>query len=103
MLIHLKVEFTGLDWIGPLFAKIHWKLDTIMATIDEVLADVQQESTLDDSIITLLQNIKAQLDALLAGNLPPEVQAKVDEIFAQVEANKQKVADAITANTPPAP
>lgn len=74
-----------------------------MATLDQVLQDVTDESTLDDSIITLLTGIKAQLDAVLAGGLTPEVQAKVDAIFTAAEANKAKVAAAIAANTPAAP
>lgn len=72
-------------------------------TLDDVLKDVTDESTLDDSIIALLTGIKAQLDAVLAGGLTPALQAKVDQIFAQAEANKAKVAAAITANTPAAP
>lgn len=72
-------------------------------TLDDVLKDVNDESTLDDSIITLLQGIKAQLDSVLAGGLTPAQQAKVDAIFSGLEANKAKVAAAITANTPAAP
>ncbi len=68
-------------------------------TLDQVLQSVTDESTLDDSIIALLQGIKAQLDAVLAGGLSPENQAKVDAIFAAAEANKAKVSAAVTANT----
>jgi hypothetical protein len=75
----------------------------IMATLDDVLSGVNDESTVDDSIIALLGNIKTQLDNVLAGGLPPDQQAKVDQIFATVSANKSKVADAVTANTPSAP
>jgi len=74
-----------------------------MATIDQVLQDVTDESTLEDSIITLLQAIKAQLDAALANTtIPKDVQDKIDAVFTQLEANKVKVAAAITANTPQA-
>jgi hypothetical protein len=76
-------------------------------TLDEVLADVTEESTVIDSLATLTAGIKTQLDAALKGALTLEQQAKVDAIFAAVEANKKKVADAITANTtvvtPPTP
>lgn len=64
-----------------------------MATIDDILAGVEEESTLDDSIITLLQNLKAAVDAAKGD------QAKIDAAFAAITANKQKVSDAITANT----
>lgn len=94
-------ETAWLAVISRKLTKIERKLKNMAHTIDEVLTGVQEESTVDDSIITLLQNIKKQLDDLLAGNLPPETQAKVDAIFDQVQANKTKVADAVTANTPP--
>lgn len=76
------------------------KLEVMMPTLDEVLADVQAESTQIDSLATLTAGIKQQLIDALAGTvLPPEVQAKVDAVWAGVEANKAKVVDAINANT----
>lgn len=75
----------------------------IMATLDELMQDVTDEGTVEDGLVTLTEGIKAQLDAFLAGQLTPEVQAKVDAVFAGVEANKAKVSAAITANTPAAP
>lgn len=69
----------------------------IMATLDDVLTEVAEESTVDDSIVALLENIKAQLDAA-GGN-----QAKIDQIFAGLQANKAKLAAALLAGTPSAP
>lgn len=74
-----------------------------MATLDEVLADVTDESTKIDSLSTLVAGIKAQLDAALSGQIDPTTQAKVDAIFAGVEANKAKVQAALDANTPATP
>lgn len=71
-------------------------------TLDDLVSDVQSESTVDDSIVALTTSIKAQLDALLAGQLSPDQQAKVDQVFSTIEANKAKVAAAVTANTPAA-
>lgn len=74
---------------------------SIMATLDQVLASVTENETVGDSIVTLLNSIKTRLDEALSGtNLPPAVQAKVDAIFASSERDKQKLADAIVANTP---
>ncbi len=70
--------------------------DKLMATAAEILADVQDESTVDDSIITLLTNIKAMLDA--AGTDP----AALDQVKALIDANKAKIAAAVVANTPAA-
>lgn len=73
------------------------------ASLDQLLQAVQDESTVEDSIISLLTSIKAQLDAALSAELTPAAQAKVDAIFAALEANKTKLSDAVTANTPAAP
>lgn len=73
------------------------------ATLDQILQDTTDESTVIDSLVTLTAGIKAQLDAVLAGALTPEQQAKVDAIFSAVESNKAKVAQAITDNTPATP
>lgn len=81
--------------------RIERKITIMSATLDQVLQDTTDESTLEDSIITLLGGIKSQLDAITAGALPAATQAKVDKIFANLESNKAKVAAAITANTPP--
>jgi hypothetical protein len=89
-----------LDFIIRRLDDFHRKeVKRIMATLDEVLADVQAEKTVDDSLIALTSSIKDQLDKILAGGLTPDQQAKVDAIFAGIEANKKAVADAVVANT----
>ena len=72
----------------------------IMASLDETLAAVTAESTVDDSIIALLNGLAAQIKA---GGLSAADQAKVDAIFNQATANSAKVTAAVTANTPPTP
>lgn len=72
-------------------------------TLDQLLQEVQDSSTVEDSIISLLTNIKTQLDAALSAELTPAAQAKVDAIFAALEANQAKLSDAMLANTPAAP
>ena len=87
-----------LDRMELLLIAILKKENEIMATLDEVLAKVTQESGSIDSLIALMEGIKQQLaDALSGATLPPEVQAKVDAVFAGVEANINKVVAAIEA------
>lgn len=90
------------DSLSRVVGKLKAGEDLTMKTLDEVLAAVKEEGTQQGSLITLTSGIKAQLDAVLAGQLPPAAQAKVDAIFAQVDADKAKVVDAINANTPAA-
>ncbi len=67
-----------------------------MATLDQILDDVNAEPTQIDSLSALIAGLKQQLaDALSGVTLPTAVQAKVDSIFNQAEANKQKLVDAI--------
>lgn len=73
-------------------------------TLDQILQDVTDESTVIDSISTLIDGLRQQLaDALSGTTLPPAVQAKIDAVFAQAETNKTKLANALVVNTPAAP
>ena len=76
--------------------------EKIMANLDQVLADVAEESTKLDSLAAFIAGLKQQIaDALSGATLPPAVQAKVDAVFAGVEANKAKVQEALDANVTP--
>ena len=75
--------------------------ESFMATLQQILDEVKAESTAVDSLIKLTDGLKQQLtDALAQGQLD---QTKIDEIFGEVNAEKQKVVDALAANVPPAP
>lgn len=74
----------------------------IMASLDEVLTAVQAQSTVEDSILALVDGLKTQLaDALANSGITPEAQAKIDEIMADVSANTAKLSAAITATPAP--
>lgn len=79
--------------------ELNFKVNIIMATLQDILADVQSESALDDSIVTLLTNISQQLKTAQATQDPAALQSVID----QIDANKKKISDAVTANTPAAP
>lgn len=74
------------------------KLEKIMATLDDVLKDVTDETTAIASISTLIQGLR---DQITAAGLSPADQAKVDAIFATAESNKAGMAAALAANVPP--
>jgi len=94
----------ALDRILSKLDRILRNQEAIMATLDETLAAVEAETTADDSIIALLEGLKAQLDEALSGaTLPPAVQAKVNAVFSTATNNVAKVTAAVAANTPPAP
>ena len=67
-----------------------------MATLDDIVADVATETTVDASIVTLCTNIAAQLKA--AG----QDQAKLDALHAALTGNISTIKAAVVANTPAA-
>jgi hypothetical protein len=91
------------EWLDSEFRKINKKLDILiiqerneMATLDDLTAEVAAQTTVNQSAITLLQGLKAKLDA--AGTDPAKLQAIKDSLT----ANDQALAQAVTANTPAA-
>jgi len=102
--IELSPEVRGrLDALSRKLDHILVNQETIMATLDQVLTDVTDESTRLDSISALIDGLKQQVaDALAGTTLPPATQAKVDAIFAAAETNKAKIDKALNAGVPPA-
>jgi len=88
-----------LDRILAALASITTKENTIMATLKDIQDDVASETTVVDSVVTLLESLSAQLTAAIAANDPVALQGIVDNIT----ANKTKLASAVAQNTPAAP
>jgi hypothetical protein len=70
-------------------------------TLDELLAKVEQDSSVDDSIITLVTGVSQQLKDLQA-TIDPEAATKLQAISDALDANIAKVQAAVVANTPAA-
>lgn len=69
-----------------------------MATIQELTAAVDRNTSVDDSVLVLLEGIVQQLKDAQASNDPAAIQTLIDRL----DANTQKMADAVTAHTPQA-
>ena len=78
--------------------QINSKLNTIMAALDDLKAQVARSITVEQSAITLIQGLKAKLDAAIAANDP---QALAD-LSSQLDSEANALSAAITANTPAA-
>jgi hypothetical protein len=74
------------------------KEQSIMTVVDDLVAAVAAEKTVEDSAVKLLQQLVADLQTANAIS-PADVQKVIDS----VKANTQALADAVTANTPAAP
>jgi hypothetical protein len=86
--------------------RIEAKLDLLiatetktMATLADIAAAVTAQTTVVGSVVTLLQQLSAELKAAIANSADPAaLQALVDSI----NANATTLANAVTANTPAA-
>lgn len=70
-----------------------------MASIQDVNAAVANETTVEKSVITLLQGISQQLRDAQASGDP----AALDQVVSNINANTKALSDAVAANTPAAP
>ena len=70
----------------------------IMATIKELVASVAAVRGEADSIGALITQLREQITGLTNVNLPADVQAQVDQAFADAEAAKAELASAVTTN-----
>jgi hypothetical protein len=74
------------------------KLEMLMAAIDNLTAAVAAQTTVEQSVVTLLTQLSASLQAAIASGNPAAVQAAADTIT----SNTAALAAAVTANTPAA-
>lgn len=75
--------------------------EKIMPTLDETLAKVTEQGDRLDSLLAFVSGLKKQLEEALAGQLTPEMQAKIDAIFTEAEENRAKIDEALNVNVPP--
>ena len=83
-------------------------LEQIMASLDDIIAEVAKEQTEIGGITALIAGLRQQVaDALASQTIPPPLQAKVDAIFAAAQANNAALVQALNdpgqAPAPPAP
>lgn len=98
----LRVLFgADVSAIAGQVAALNQKLETIMATLDEILVEVTEQRTAIGSVLTLLAGLQQQLaDALSGVTLPAGVQEKVDAVFAGMNENTAALEAALAV--PPA-
>lgn len=75
------------------------KLEIFMATIQELQSAVTRNTEVEDSVLVLLRGISQQLKDAQASGDP----AALDAVVAQLDASTQKLAAAVTENTPAQP
>lgn len=91
------VEYMMYDPTPKWAKRILKNQELIMAALDDLAAAVAAEDTVIDSAVTLLNGLKAALDA--AGTDP----AKLAALSADITAKTAALSTAVSANTPAAP
>lgn len=99
--LHVKTDPEVLRRLSVVIHKLDLIIDrqeTIMTVMDDLKAAVTRNTSVDDSVLALLQGISQQLKDAQAANDPQAIA----DVIAQLDANTQKMTDAVTANTPAA-
>jgi hypothetical protein len=79
------------------------KEERYMSTMQDVLNDIAAETTLEQGLMTLVNNLQAQIKSITAAaGIPSDVQSDIDAAFTDLEANKTALAASLAANTPAA-
>jgi outer membrane murein-binding lipoprotein Lpp len=87
--------------IDVLAAKITQLENKVMAEIDDLKAAVANDTTVEQSAITLINGFAAMLAAALASN-DTDLRAAVEDVANTVNTNATALASAVSAGTPPA-
>lgn len=78
-------------------------MSAITDALDALNAKVTALETVEASAITLLQGLKAALDAALALGDPVAIAAAVQDVANKLDADAAALAAAVAANTPGGP
>ena len=90
----LKAMHSQLMNIGRLLNTIHQEQLKMAVDLSALQAQVQQNTTVEQSAVTLIQGLAQQLQA--AQNDPAAIQSIINSL----NSSANSLADAITANTP---
>jgi hypothetical protein len=111
--IHVNHHFVSHDHGNPiveLLAILH-RLEAKMSALDDAIAklqqEVQQNTSVTDSAVTLINSIPTMIntavqEALAAGATPQQLQA-ITDLATKLDAESTALGNAVTANTPAPP
>jgi hypothetical protein len=63
---------------------------------------VNDEVTVDDSVLTLITGLQARIAGLASSRADAQTQININQLVTQLQAEKQRLAAAVLANTPAA-
>jgi hypothetical protein len=99
MVLFLDQDRLALARIEKVLAAIQKRLEllteTIMATMDDIRTRVEAQKTVTASVVTLLEDLRKQLQSAIQAGDPAAMQQIADDIA----ANTRALAEAVTAGT----
>lgn len=107
LLLELRRNTNALERLNLETANLAKKSASVGDALTQLQADVAAETTVDQSVLTLLAGIPAQIAAAVAAataaGATPDQLAAFDTLATSIETNSTSLAAAVTANTPAAP
>ncbi len=91
-----------IDTLTSLVQQLLTQEHTMAISLTAITAEVANNTTVTASVVTLVQNLAAQI-AAIPPSTDPTTQAALDALAATLTANDSSIAAAVTANTPAAP
>jgi small-conductance mechanosensitive channel len=85
-----------------LLQQIITKENQMAVNLAAITAEVANNTSVSQSVVTLVQNLAAQIAAIPPSN-DPVTQAALDQLTQTLTTNDGAIASAVTANTPAAP
>ena len=93
-----------LSRIESILQNLELEVIEMSVELDQLIVQVGETESVEESVITLLQGIKARIDELVAEELDLEAtKAKLVELSTDLDASEKAVADAVANFTPPPP
>lgn len=97
----IAVHFVGEQQVYNLLNQVLTSIGTIMSALDTLKTEVAQNTEVIASAVTLINGLKAKLDAAIASGDPAQLEA----LSASLDSSSNALAAAVATNTPadPAP
>lgn len=75
----------------------------VAAEVAKLTGDLQSETSAENAVVSLLQSVVAQLEAIGSASADPDTVAALEVLHTSLAQNTAALAQAVVANTPAAP
>lgn len=101
--VHHHIHIGDLGDLKPLLQQILNQENKIVQTLADLQTAVANETAVEQSAITLLNGLSAQIASLKTTQTDSATAAAIDALASQIQSQTTTLAAAVTANTPAQP